>query len=142
MINILLLEDHSASGSQFKSLISTFFLDTGIELAQDRDAAIQMIRQQEYHLIILVLNLRRKDFLELVREIISFKPMSRILMMGTQSEQTSARTYLQAGAMGFLSKDASRSEIKRAINSILHNKRYMSASLLETYMHSIINERV
>ncbi len=54
-------------------------------------------------------------------------------MFSMNSEEIYAKRYLKMGAMGYLRKDAPNDEIKKAITTVLNNKRYMSAELSERY---------
>jgi two-component system, NarL family, invasion response regulator UvrY len=51
------------------------------------------------------------------------------LIFSMSSEKIYAKRFLNAGAKGFLSKDSTFDETKKAILLILNNKRYISDSL-------------
>ena len=59
-----------------------------------------------------------------------------MLIFSMSSETIYAKRFLKAGAKGFLSKDSSLDEIKKAINLVLNNRRYVSDSLAEALAFS------
>jgi DNA-binding NarL/FixJ family response regulator len=51
-----------------------------------------------------------------------------------------ARRYLKMGAMGYLRKDESDNEIKKAITNVLENKKYISPALSEKLLLDFQND--
>ena len=63
----------------------------------------------------------------------------KILMFSMNDEEVYARRYLKMGVMGYIKKDEHVDEIKKAITTVLNNKKYISmglSQLLIEDMHS------
>ncbi len=50
----------------------------------------------------------------------------KILMFSMNDEEVYARRYLKMGVMGYIKKDEHVDEIKKAITTVLNNKKYIS----------------
>ncbi|GAC1381140.1 MAG: UvrY/SirA/GacA family response regulator transcription factor [Ginsengibacter sp.] len=129
MINILLADDHAIIRSALKIFLEHTINDSVIDEAKDGDSAFDKIKSKEYQLIILDVNMPGTDSFGLVSNIIALKPTANILMFSMNAEEIYAKKYLQLGAKGYLSKDSSESEIKKAIDTVLSNNRYISPTL-------------
>ncbi|MEO6813917.1 MAG: response regulator transcription factor [Ginsengibacter sp.] len=131
MPNILLVDDHSILRTGLKIVIENFLAHCKIDEANDGDSAFQKIKHNEYDLIIMDVNMPNTDSFGLIGTILSFKATIKIIMFSMNAEDIYAKRFLKMGAMGYLRKDASEIEIKKAISTVLNNKRYVSPELSE-----------
>lgn len=131
MPNFLLVDDHTMIRSGLKLLIQNYLTQSVIDEADDGNSAFEKIKTNAYDVVILDVNMPNTDSFGLLSNIFSIKPDLKILMFSMNAEETYAKRYLQLGAMGYLRKDENESEIKRAISTVLNNKRYISPALSE-----------
>ncbi len=129
MINILLADDHTIIRTGLKLFISNYIAHSVIDEADNGNTAFKKIKDKEYQLIILDVNMSDTDSFGLVSNIIAVRPGANILIFSMSSEEIYAKKYLQLGAKGYLSKTASEEEIKKALNNVINAKRYISHSL-------------
>ncbi len=129
MQNILLVDDHAIIRSGLKIYIETIIPFSVIDEAANGDVAYEKIKNNEYDLVIMDVNMPGTDSFGLVSNIIALKPASKILMISMNAENIYAKKYLQLGAMGYIGKEAPEEEIKTAIETVLANRRYTSPSL-------------
>lgn len=141
MIQILLADDHAIIRAGLKTYIQNIIPDSTIEEAFDGNSTFEKIKDNDYALIILDINMPATDSFGLVSNILAIKPESKILMFSMNSEEIFAKKYLNLGALGYLNKDASADEIKHAINNVMNNKRYMSSSLTQTLTDSALGKK-
>jgi DNA-binding NarL/FixJ family response regulator len=118
-------------------IIDNFLPHCNIHEAEDGNSAFEKIKQNDYDLQMLDVNMPNTDSFGLISNILALKPGSKILMFSMNSEEIYAKRYLKMGAMGYLRKDASNDEIKKAITTVLNNKRYMSAELSERLLNDM-----
>lgn len=71
------------------------------------------------------------DSVNLLKNIFSLQPQLKVLILSMSSEEIYARKYLQLGVMGFINKEADTTEIRKAIVTVLNNRKYMSPVLQE-----------
>jgi DNA-binding NarL/FixJ family response regulator len=139
MPQLLLVDDHSIVRAGLKLLIEDFLPHTIIHEAEDGDSAFRQIKQHDYDLVIMDVNMPHTDSIGTLQSILSFKPAIKIIIFSMNSEDVYAKRYLKIGAMGYVRKDAPNEEIKKAISTVLNHKRYISPQLNEkllTELHS------
>lgn len=142
MVNILLADDHAIIRTGLKLFIANYIAHSDIDEAWDGDSAYQKIKEKDYQLIVLDINMPATDSLGLVSNIIALKPLSSILMFTMNPEDIYAKKYLQLGVKGYLSKSAPEHEIKKALDLVISGKRYMSPSLSNTLLEDAISNKV
>jgi len=128
-MKLLLVDDHAIIRTGLKMVISNFIAHSIIDEASDGDAAFARVKESDYDMVMLDVNLPGTDSFSLVGNILTVRPKLRILMFSMNAEDNYAKRYLKLGARGYIRKDESEEEIKKAIGMVLSNKRYVSASL-------------
>lgn len=141
MIRILLADDHVIIRAGLKTYIQNIIPHSSVEEAYDGNSTFEKIKQNNYALIILDINMPSTDSFGLVSNILAVKPDAKILMFSMNSEEIFAKKYLNLGALGYLNKDASADEIKQAINNVMSNKRYISSSLTQILTDSALGKK-
>ena len=128
-MKFLLVDDHSIIRAGLKILITYYMAHCTIDDAFDGDSAFGKIKNSDFDLVILDVNMPNTDSLGIVSNILAVKPNTKILMFSMNAEDNYAKRYLKMGAMGYVRKDESEFEIKKAITTILNNNRYISQAL-------------
>lgn len=142
MPNILTVDDHSVIRKGLKQIIVEHIPHCKFDEAIDGDTAYEKIRQNNFDLIILDVNMPNTDSFGLLSNILSYKPESKIIMFSINSEDIYAKRYLKIGAMGYLTKGAPVNEIIKAIDTVLNNKRYISTELSQKLLSELHANRV
>jgi len=140
MTKILLADDHAIVREGLKTFIQNIIPHSGIEEAYDGASAFEKIKHDNYALIILDINMPATDSFGLVSNILTAKPKSKILIFSMNSEEIFARKFLNLGALGYLSKDASEDEFRLAIENVMSNKRYVSPSFVQVLTESALGK--
>ena len=141
MSRFLIVDDHSIVRSGLILLIKDFMSHTEIDEAYDGDSAFGKIKQNNYDLVIMDVNMPNTDSLGILNSILSFKPATKIIIFSMNAEELYAKRYLKMGAMGYLRKDAPGSEIQKAITSVLNNKKYISTELSEILLSDLQDKK-
>ena len=139
MTRILLADDHEIIRSGLKLFINNMIPHCVIDEAWDGCSALEKVKENDYHLIIMDLNMPGTNSFELLDNILAIKPEAGILIFSINSEEVHAKRYLQLGAKGYVGKDSPVRELGDAINAVLNNKRYISPSL-SGITEQILNE--
>lgn len=141
MINILLADDHVIIRKGLKIFISDYIAHSIIDEAGDGNTAFQKIKEKNYGLIVLDVNMPDTDSFGLVSNIISYKPDANILMFSMNAEDIYARKYLQVGVKGYLNKASSETEITKALDLVIKGKRYVSPALTEIFADNALGKQ-
>jgi DNA-binding NarL/FixJ family response regulator len=87
--------------------------------AGDGEEAVRLVGEQGPDVVLMDLRMPRVDGVEATRRIKAEYPAVQIVVLTTYSDDESVFAALQAGARGYLTKDAGADEIARAINAVL-----------------------
>jgi two-component system, NarL family, invasion response regulator UvrY len=139
MEKFLLVDDHLVVRSGIKSILTELFVAPEIEEAADADIAVEKLKLHDYDLVLMDVHVPGSDMLGLMEFIHIKYPQTRVLVFSMSAENIYAIRFLKAGAKGFLPKDAPFEEIKKAINIILSNRKYISETLAETLADDYIS---
>ena len=141
MEKFLLIDDHIVVRSGIKGLLNELFKPSEIYEASDGNSALVILKEHNYDLIMMDIQMPKTDTLGLM-EYISIKyPQARVLIFSMSAESIYAKRFLKAGAKGFLNKDAPLDEIKKAINMVLDNRNYISETLATVFADECIMDK-
>lgn len=117
MTAILLIDDHAIVRSGIRKLLATPEID--LQEAASGEAALLELRGRQFDLVILDLNLPGLGGLELLRRILTAHPGTKVLVFSLHTEAVYAARAMEAGARGYISKNAAPEELLEAIESVL-----------------------
>lgn len=132
MKRFLLVDDHVVVRSGIKVLLSDIYKPAQIDEAYDGDSAMEKLKEHQYDLIMLDIQMPNTDTLGLMRYIHTEYPQARVLVFSMSAENIYAKRFIKAGAYGFVSKEAPLEDITRAIDVILNNRKFISESLADS----------
>ena len=118
MTAIHLVEDHAIVRSGIRKLLAGL---PGTELTESAtgEAALAALSAQSFDLMILDLNLPKLGGLELLRRILAASPQLTVLVFSLHTEAVYAARAMEAGARGYVSKNAAPEELLEAIKTVL-----------------------
>jgi DNA-binding NarL/FixJ family response regulator len=86
--------------------------------ARDGEEALRLVGEQAPDVVLMDLRMPRVDGVEATRRIKAQHPSVQVVVLTTYSDDESVFAALQAGARGYLTKDAGAEEIARAIDAV------------------------
>ncbi|MGH7011038.1 MAG: response regulator, partial [Caulobacteraceae bacterium] len=125
----LLIDDHALVRAGLERLIASVF-DAQIDQAAGGREALALLKRRRPDLVILDLNLPGLGGLELLRRIVHLG-VGPILVLSMHAEPLYAKRALEAGAAGYVTKNASPDELLAALRRILAGGRYVEAELAQ-----------
>jgi two-component system, NarL family, invasion response regulator UvrY len=128
MTKILLVDDHAVARAGMRGLLTT---EPGVAIleAESGGEALEICRRERPALVILDLNLGDLSGLEVLRRIVGFDKIIRVLVLSMHSEPIYAARALQAGARGYVSKSAGADEFVAAVRAVSRGERYIEREL-------------
>ena len=129
MKRFLLIDDHEVVREGIKNVLLHLYKPCKISEAEDEKTAIKKLKESQYDLIIMDIKIPGTDTTGLFDYVINTYPLAKVLMFSVSIESIYAKRFLKIGAMGFVSKNAGLGELKKAIDLVLNNKRYISEAL-------------
>jgi two-component system, NarL family, invasion response regulator UvrY len=129
-MNFLLIDDHAVLREGMRFILKEFYKECIIDEAENEAQAIKKIKENAYDLVVMDINMPETNALGLLKVALTYREDLKVLMFSMNSEKIHAKRYIEAGAKGFLSKDAPIDEIKKAVSTALNNKNYYSQDLI------------
>ncbi|HET7013194.1 MAG TPA: response regulator transcription factor [Streptosporangiaceae bacterium] len=116
-VTVVVADDQAAVREGLVLLLGTL---PGIEVtgeAADGDAAVAAVAAVRPQVVLMDLNMPRCDGVEATRQIRADHPQTQVVVLTTYCDDESIAGALQAGAVGYLTKDSTRAEIGRAVHA-------------------------
>jgi two-component system invasion response regulator UvrY len=132
MKKFLLVDDHVVIRSGIKILLSEICRPCEVYESFDEQSTVEKLKENSFDLVMMDIQMPRTDPFVLMEYIRINYPATNVLIFSMCAENIYAKRFLNAGAKGFLSKDAPLVEIKKAIKLILDNKKYISETMVES----------
>ena len=116
-VTVVVADDQSAVREGLVLLLGTLPGITVVGQAEDGEAAVELVRAIRPHVVLMDLNMPRCDGVEATRRIRAEYPGTQVVVLTTYSDDESIIAALRAGALGYLTKAATRAEIGRAVQA-------------------------
>jgi DNA-binding NarL/FixJ family response regulator len=116
-VTVVVADDQSAVREGLVLLLSTLPGITVAGQAADGEAAVELVAATKPQVILMDLNMPRCDGVAATARITAEHPGTRVVVLTTYADDESILGALRAGALGYLTKDATRAEIGRAVEA-------------------------
>ncbi len=128
-VRVLLADDHTLVRAGFRALFQSI---EGIEViaeAADGREALQMIATQQPDVVLMDIAMSGLNGLEATARVAQEFPHVHVVMLSMHANEEYVLQALRAGAMGYLLKDASVTELELAINAVMRGETYLSPAV-------------
>ncbi len=132
-MRIVLADDHAVVRSALRMLLEAEPGFKVVSEAGDAEEAARKVRGHRPHVLVLDLNMPGGSGLGIVPRIREESPETQIVVLTMQSEPAFAREAMQAGALGYVLKEAADAELVQAVRM---------ASVGETYLQPELGARL
>ena len=144
-IRVLIVDDHSIVRQGLATIINRDPEMTVIAQAEDGQQAIDLFREHQPDVTLMDLRMPQMGGVEAITAICAeFKP-ARIMVLTTYDSDEDIYRGLQAGAQGYLLKDAKPNELLDAIRTINRGQKYIppdvGAKLAQRLSNPELSER-
>jgi NarL family two-component system response regulator LiaR len=136
-IRVFLADDHAVVRAGVKALIST---EPGMEIvgtAADGAEAVSKVATLRPDVILLDLQMPRKDGIVAISEIKERDPGARILVLTSFSDDERVFSAIKAGAQGYQLKDATPAELLQAIRNVYEGKSSLDPEIALKVIHEL-----
>lgn len=126
---IVIAEDHTILREGLKALLSSITELEVVGEAEDGREAMKLASELEPDLMLMDLSMPRMNGIEAIKEIKKHHPEIKILVLTVYKTEEYVLASLQAGADGYILKEADYSEFLLAIRNVLMGKHYLSPEI-------------
>jgi two-component system invasion response regulator UvrY len=129
-VRVLVVDDHAVVRDGLRRLLVTLPNAEIFDAATGREA-LSFVQRQPPDLILLDLHLPGIGGIELLRRLLLISPAARIIVFSMHAEPMYVARALQAGARGYVSKNASPEELEIALHRVIDGGRYVEKEIAQ-----------
>ncbi|MGA9858963.1 MAG: response regulator transcription factor [Solirubrobacteraceae bacterium] len=126
---IVLADDHTIVRSALRALLEAEDEFEVVAEAAAVDEAVRKVLAYKPRVIVLDLSMPGGSSLAAIPQMLNASPATAIVVLTMEDEPRFAREALQAGALGFVLKEAADTELVDAVHAALHGQRYLNPQL-------------
>jgi DNA-binding NarL/FixJ family response regulator len=118
-IRLLIVDDHSLMRETLRSFLERL---PGVEVvgeAENGRVAVQLARDKKPAVVVMDVVMPEMDGIEATRLITAEMPEVKVIILSMHCDEACRETLRQAGASGFVAKDAAFEELIRAIEGVI-----------------------
>ena len=137
MIRVLIADDQTLLREGLATLLAAV---DGVEVvgsARDGEEAVSLTALRHPDVVLMDLRMPRCDGVEATRRLTAEQPEVRVVVLTTYADDASVFAALQAGARGYLTKDAGAGEIAQAIRTVHAGEALLDPSVQRRLLESL-----
>lgn len=141
-IKFLIADDHQVFRHGLKLVLAD---DNGLQFSGEAENGLQLLellKKQSADVILLDLKMPVMDGFAVTKEIRKLYPQIKILILTMHDEEHFVLHMLEAGANGYLLKNANPAEIRQAIYAVHENEYYFNDLVSGTMLKNLIHKNL
>ncbi|KPW20099.1 LuxR family DNA-binding response regulator [Pseudomonas cannabina pv. alisalensis] len=127
--NLMLIDDHALIRAGVRALVANIPGYAIIGETADGAQLASLAQRLQPHIILLDICMKYVDGLGVLRELRRTQPHCKVLILSMLSDPEMILRALEAGAHGYLLKDATATELERALDALRNDERYLSPAI-------------
>lgn len=125
-IRVLLADDHQILRQGLRALLESQPDLAVVGEASEGRTAVETCRAKPVDVVVMDVRMPDLNGVDATRQLTSAGNGVKVIALSAQADQQTASAMLQAGAMGFVVKEAAFDELVRAIRTVVAGKVYLS----------------
>ncbi len=127
MIRVLLVDDHKLVRAGLQSLLDSTDDLTVVGAASDGAEAVALAEELQPDIVLMDLSMPGMDGIEATRRVVALGLGAQVLVLTSFSDGDRVRRTLDAGAVGYLLKDAEPDELLRGVRAVARGESPLDA---------------
>lgn len=137
MKKVIIADDHPLVRDGMKGVLIAAGIFDMPDIVSNGAELLAKVRDNDYDLILLDMNMPGRNGMELIEMVLSHKPKARILVVSSHKEDIYAVRTIKAGAYGYLCKDNASELLLDAAKKVANGSKYLTANVAEKLADSI-----
>jgi DNA-binding NarL/FixJ family response regulator len=133
MITVLLADDHAMVRDGLRYILEAAGDIHIVALASNGEEAVALALRHYPNIAVIDISMPVMDGIEATRQILEVRPQTRIVTLSMYDTAEYVQRALDAGAFGYVLKDAAGNELVEAVRSLNAGKRYFSPRVAKYY---------
>lgn len=138
MIRVLIVDDQRVVRDGLAMLVGLIDGVSVVGLAADGHDALALAREHRPDVVLMDLRMPELDGVDATRQLRAELPDCHVLVLTTYADDDSLFPALQAGARGYLTKDASAEEIEQAIRAIAAGETHLDPAVQQRLVTAVV----
>lgn len=137
MIRVLIADDHALLRRGVREILEEAGLNIFVSEAGSASEALKAVLHEAYDIALLDIAFPDGNGLDVLNEMHSQRPQTRILLLSMYPEAHYAQRALHLGASGYLAKNSAPDELMLAIQKVMDGGKYITPALAEQLAQEI-----
>jgi DNA-binding NarL/FixJ family response regulator len=133
-IKILLVDDHQMVLGGMRMVFRDQQEVTVVGAASNGAEALEKVKEFEPDVVVMDMHLCLESGIEVTRQILQHNQHTKVIVLSADGDVKLVREAIQAGALGYILKDGSPEELKRAIKAVMDNRLYLCPNVAALVM--------
>jgi len=139
VIRVIIADDQRVVRDGLTMLVGLIDDVEVVGTAGDGIEAVELARSTRPDVVLMDLRMPKMEGAEATREIRSALPETHVLVLTTYANDESLFPALQAGARGYLTKDASAEEIEQAIRAVAAGRTHLDPAIQQRLVAAVVD---
>lgn len=139
MIKVLIADDHAIVRQGLKQILAETHDMTVAGEADNGIDALRKIREDEWDVVLLDVNMPGKNGIDALKQIREEHPRLPVLMLSMYPEDQYAVRLIKAGAAGYMTKESAPELLVDAIRRVAGGKKYLSPAVADLLAEELDN---
>jgi len=140
-VKIVLAEDHTILRAGLRALLTSREDFEVVGEAENGREAVRIVDKYVPDLLIIDLSMPKLNGMEAIKEIKGRHPQVKIIVLTVHKSDEYIVASLDAGANGYILKDASHNELVLAIEYVMAGKIFLSPSISDKVMNAYLEQK-
>jgi len=139
MTKVVIADDHAVVRAGLRALLQDTPQLELIAEASGGVEALELAKKLQPEILVLDLSMPDMDGISVTRQLKELQLPTRVLILTVHEDEALLKEAIQAGASGYILKQAAESELVSAIQVILRGDLYVDPSLLRSLLNEHVN---
>ena len=139
-IRVLIADDQPVVRDGLAMLLDLIDDVEVVATAADGVEAVERAHSERPDIVLMDLRMPRLEGAEATRQILDSLPETRVLVLTTYADDEFLFPALQAGAQGYLTKDATAEEIEHAIRALIAGQTHLDPAVQQRLITAILEQ--
>lgn len=139
-IRVLIADDQPVVRDGLAMLLGLIDDVEVVATAADGIEAVERARAERPDIVLMDLRMPRLEGADATRQILAAHPETRVLVLTTYADDQFLFPALQAGARGYLTKDATAEEIEHAIRALIAGHTHLDPAVQQRLVAAVLDQ--
>jgi len=136
-IRVVLVDDHALVRQGFRRILED---DPDIEVVGEAGSgldAVALVKKSDPDVVVMDMSMPEMNGLHATMELVKQRPGTKVLILSMYSDEQYVKNALDAGAKGYILKNAIENDLTRAVRAVAAGEQYLAPELSSVLIRAI-----